>query len=68
MATITSIADRFEILPELNVKTGFALLSEDERVVFEERAAIMEYDGELPRAEAEKRALDSLVTHRGKGK
>ena len=36
---------------------AFASLSDDERMEYEERAAIMEYDGGLSRAEAEKRAF-----------
>ncbi len=35
---------------------------DDLRMRFEERAAICEYDGKLPRAEAEKIAYDSLVS------
>lgn len=34
-----------------------ARLDESDREAFEERAAIMEYDGGLPRREAERRAL-----------
>lgn len=36
-------------------------LRDDLRLRFEERAAICEIDGELPRAEAERIAFDSLV-------
>lgn len=36
-------------------------LSESERTYFEERAAIMEYDGGLSREEAEKRALERIL-------
>lgn len=32
------------------------------RLRFEERAAICEYDGKLPRAEAERLAYDALVS------
>jgi hypothetical protein len=35
-------------------------LSEEQRYVFEERAAIMEYDGGLTREEAEKQAQQLL--------
>ena len=42
--------------------TGFpAGLNEEERFTFEERAAIMEYDGGLARGEAERFARTSLV-------
>ena len=36
----------------------------DERMEYEERAAIMEYDGGLSRAEAEKRALEMIFERR----
>jgi hypothetical protein len=39
----------------------------DDREQLEERAAIMEYDGKLPRAEAERRALAGLEQRREKG-
>lgn len=39
------------------VARAVALLDEADREAFEERAAIMEYDGGLPRREAERRAL-----------
>jgi hypothetical protein len=39
----------------------------DDREQLEERAAIMEYDGKLPRAEAERRALVDLEQRREKG-
>ena len=47
------------ISPEIN--EAIASLSESERADYEERAAIMEYDGGLARAEAERRALE-IVT------
>ncbi len=40
-------------------------ISEAEREHFEERAAIMEYEAGLPREEAEKRALESVIRCRG---
>ena len=39
-------------------------LSQSEREDFEERSAIMEYIGKLPRAEAEKRALEITLQRR----
>lgn len=39
------------------VARAVAILDEADREAFEERAAIMEYDGGLPRREAERRAL-----------
>lgn len=36
-------------------------LSEDEKLLFEERAAIMEYDGGLSRREAEAYALEYVL-------
>lgn len=41
------------------------LLDEVDREAFEERAAIMEYDGGLPRREAERRALALVQADRG---
>lgn len=38
-----------------------AKLSAAQREHYEERAAIMEYEGGLTRAEAERRALDAVV-------
>lgn len=40
-------------------------LSEDERMDLEERAAIMEYDGELSREEAEIQALQNIIYIKG---
>lgn len=39
-----------------DLQAVFNSLSEDEQEFFEERAAIMEYDGELSRGDAEKEA------------
>ena len=36
------------------------LMSEDEQEFFEERAAILEFDGGFSREEAEKRAMEEL--------
>lgn len=41
-----------------------SFLSEAERDEFEERAAIMEYDGELSREEAERLALEIIQRRR----
>jgi hypothetical protein len=41
-----------------------ASLNEDDREEYEERAAIMQYDGGLPQAEAEKRALEIILQRR----
>jgi Trp operon repressor len=38
-----------------------SMLSDDERMDFEERAGIMEYDGGLTRVEAERRALERIL-------
>ena len=43
-------------LAEMDARTFIASLDETQRSLFEERAAIMEYDGGLTRAEAEKKA------------
>lgn len=39
-------------------------LTHEERYRYEERAAIMEYDGGLPRAEAERLALEEVMRAR----
>jgi len=38
-------------------------LSEEERAKFEERAGILEYDGGLTKAEAERQALSEILTN-----
>ena len=48
----TDVADPKKYLSELN---------EDERIDYEERAAIMEYDGGLSRREAELSALEYIL-------
>jgi hypothetical protein len=40
---------------------ALSTLSDDERMEYEERAAIMEYDGGLTRVEAERRALERIL-------
>ena len=52
-----------------DMATFLSVLTEDERFLFEERAAIMEYDGGLTREEAERQARQILrvgkdVNHR----
>lgn len=42
-------------------------LTEDELELWEERAAIMEYDGGLSREEAEREAFDDIVMRRNDG-
>lgn len=42
------------------VARAVAQLAEGDREAFEERAAIFEYDGGLPRVEAERRALGAV--------
>lgn len=39
-------------------------LTESEREAFEERAAIMEYDGRMPREIAERRAMREILEER----
>jgi len=43
-------------------------LTEHEREIYEERAAIMEYDGGLNRLDAEKEALKHVYTRRAEEK
>lgn len=43
---------------DLKVAEAVAQLDEGAREFFEERAAIMEYMGKIPREEAERRALE----------
>ncbi len=45
----------------LQFEKRLAGLTAEQREAYEERAAIMEFDGELPREEAERRALDNVV-------
>ena len=45
------------------IEQALASLPEDERDFFEERAAIMAYDGGLSREEAERRALEIVAVH-----
>lgn len=49
---------------DAHVAREVARLDLAEREAFEERAAIMEYDGRLPRREAERRALAAVLTER----
>jgi hypothetical protein len=42
-----------------------ASLSDDERMEYEERAAIMEFDGELLREEVERQVLERILEKRG---
>jgi len=44
-----------------DITTFLAGLTKDERSIFEERAAIIEFDGGLTRAESEKRARSCIV-------
>ena len=46
-------------------REALASLSDDERMEYEERAAIMEFDGELSREEAERRAFERILERRG---
>lgn len=43
---------------------GNLLLSEDEQEFFNERAAIMQYEGNLNRRQAERLALECTLKHR----
>ena len=43
-------------------------LGEDERAEFEERAGILEYDGGLTKAEAERLALSEILTNPNGGR
>lgn len=43
-------------------------LTEQEKELFEERSAIMEYDGGLSREQAEKEALQDVYTRRAEKK
>ncbi len=54
---VAFLEDLFEPMPSLDPDD----LPGDWRCVFEERAAIMEYHGELPRELAEAKALEETV-------
>jgi len=60
-----------EILPQRSQGSGFVesirFLPEDERYEVEERAAILEYDGELARNDAERAAFSENWRSRYKG-
>jgi hypothetical protein len=43
-------------------------LSESEHEEYEERAAIMEFDGGLSREEAERQAIEGILAKKGEGK
>ena len=45
-----------------------AALSEEERAEFEERSGILEYDGGLTKAEAERLALSEILTNPNRGR
>ena len=63
MSVDLEIVRRLVQLGPYELLTGLAVedLPGDWRCVFEERAAIMEYHGELPRELAEAKALDETV-------
>ncbi len=63
MSVDLEIVRRLVQLGPYELLTGIAVedLPGDWRCVFEERAAIMEYHGELPRELAEAKALDETV-------
>ena len=45
----------------LAASTGIEGLTETEKEDYEERAAIMEFDGNMPRKEAERKALERIL-------
>ena len=47
------------------IRNPLATLTPAERSDYEERAAVMEHEGELPRCEAERRALLIVLQARG---
>ena len=53
--------------PAAGFEDAALLLSWDERVEVEERAAILQYDGGFPRDEAEKRAVTDLCKRKAQG-
>jgi hypothetical protein len=58
----TDIIDQLKAnKPDLLALLGNSLNTEDWRAAFEERAAIMEYDGGMPRHDAENLAFDDAV-------
>jgi hypothetical protein len=54
-------------LAEMDTQTFLASLDEEQRSIFEERAAIMEFEGGLTRAEAEKGAR-ACILRTGEGR
>jgi hypothetical protein len=62
---MADIAPSFFPVPEdTEIATFVTTLDEDEREFFEERAAIAEYQGELPRSEAEALAYELTLVYR----
>lgn len=51
-------------LETLSVSSWLEKLSDSEREIFEERAAIMEFDGGLPREQAEVEAIKRIIRER----
>lgn len=69
MPTLKEIVRGFEQRRQGNtgtaeLKNAVATLTETETDEYEERATIMEYDGGLPRSEAERQALEIVVKRR----
>jgi len=52
----------FEDTPETDGQSIPSSLNEEQQEIFEERAAIMEYDGGLSRQEAEREAMKGLFS------
>jgi len=53
-----------EDIPSSNQNNDYILLNDLEREYFEERAAIIEYDGKVPRKLAEKIAYECVLERR----
>jgi hypothetical protein len=51
-----------------NYQNIHARLNEENRFLLEERAAIMEYDGKMSRAEAEEKAAEEFIRERKEAK
>jgi hypothetical protein len=49
-----------------NFQAALQLVPEEERTILEERAAVMEFDGELSRDMAERSAIESMLSERRK--
>lgn len=54
----------FEVYTKITTPQGHIVLTKEEFFLWNERAAIMECDGCMPREEAEKKATEAMIARR----